>query len=525
VDGVTVNGVDRSVVFNSASHTWTYYGPLMTGDNTFEVRAQAGASEEGPVTISVWQSGDPPPEEVDPFAPDVHFVGTWMDAAFQGTTAPECGSPWWPVGGFTTWDGSIEFARTQLLDMMSANIDLVGVRHDTKDATGATGYRFTSMVNVLTAALQLIEEGYRPPRIFMFLDTVAVNQAYFASQGVDLDVSVAAGQAELYSYVEAFYSEARSTFGARYWQPGIARYTGWPMAAFWHTGTGSIVGADNLFVEDLRTRFAASFGIGPYVIGHPDGWGAWAATDEVTTMFGPSSYYLRDGNDYAEKPTINLTPGYWNPLGDAAYLARAEGSHYNAAWSDAKGSRTFVDHIWIDSWNRVEEGSGIFDGQSLSHAASYAGSCGTWVNRHADAWGPDERRYIKYTAGNASEWSDDPTDDAEFLAHDIPENLAPGERRMVTVWVRNTGTRPWTGAGGDALDVVTGDLWVPNGAGAIDDTLDEIAKYGGIFRGRPRAFTFEITGRCEPGEVTFSFRMIHGEERFGDTLWRTVTVP
>lgn len=305
----------------------------------------------------------------------------------------------------------------------------------------------------------------------------------------------------------------------------MAAYSGWPMLAFWHMGTGSVVGADNTFVEDLRTRFQARFGIGPYVIGHPTGWGSWTATDEVTTMFGPSSYYFKGGHDYTLKSTINLTPGFWNPISNPDFLAREDGSHYQAAWTEALGYHMVADHIYIDSWNRVLDGSGIFAGQTLSHTASDTGSCSTWTNLHADSWGSSERVYIDVTAANAAQWNDDLADDAEFLTNDIPEHIAPGERRMVTVVVRNTGTRAWTGAGQDKLDVVTGMPWVPDGAGSIDDSRDDIATYGGVFRGRPRAFSFEITGPCDEGSYTFSFRMSHGSERFGDTLWATVEVP
>jgi hypothetical protein len=44
---------------------------------------------------------------------------------------------------------------------------------------------------------------------------------------------------------------------------------------------------------------------------------------------------------------------------------------------------------------------------------------------------------------------------------------------------------------------------------------DELDVYGGLFRGRPRAFTFELSAPCSIGPVTVSWQMSRDGVPFG----------
>jgi hypothetical protein len=525
VEEVTVNGSARGVAFARGAATWSYRGPLEPGPNSFAVRARSQAGSAGPVSITVTFSGSPPPETAPGFGPGIHLVGAWMFTWFNGDPNWGCLSPWWPVAGYASWDGSVEWARAQLLDMMDANLDFVGLQYDTKDTTPPTGFRYTNVLNVVHAHRHLLEEGYRPPRLALFVDTAIVNTLYKERNGVDLDVSTAAGRAELFDYVRAYHDQVDAMLGDRYKGAAVATYAGRPMIAFWHTDTGSIVGASDAFVQDLKSRFQSQYSTTPYFIGHPNFWTRYPSAEEVTLMFGPPQHFYQGGRDGAGKPTINITPGFWNPISNPFYLPREAGARYDAAWATALSRRAQVDHLYIDSWNETGEGSGIFDAQTFQHADSYPGSCGNWVYRHADAWGPRTRHFIDVTAANAARWNDTPEDDAEVVAHDLPASLRRGERRYVTVVVRNSGDRPWRGADGDRMAVVEGGAWVPGGAAPIDDAQDEIPFYGGLFRGRPRPFTFEIVAPCNPTTMGVGFAMSRGALEFGDRVRQTIAVP
>jgi hypothetical protein len=522
---VTVNDDDRGVAFDPATGRWSWHGPLAAGANALSVRAHSAAGWAGPMTTTLTLGGAPAPEPDADLAATDHTVGAWFFSWFTGDPAWECSSPWWPVDGFAAWDGSVAWAKGQLLDMMDANLDVVGFQFDTKDPTLPWGVRWTNVERSLEAVRELLEEGYRPPRVIPFLDTAIVNALHHDATGQDIDVSTEAGRAELYDYLHVFFTAVDTFLGDRYRDAALATLAGRPMIAFWHTDTGSIVGGSNDFVLDLKARFLAEHGVTPYVIGHPNHFAQWAATDEVTLMFGPPAHFHQGGRDGAGEETINLTPGFWNPISNAWYLPRLGGSNYDTAWATAQGRRDQARHLYIDSWNETGEGSGVFAALLSTYTAADTGSCGTWVYRHDDSFAADaSRHYIDVTAAQAAAWNDVPEDDALFLAHDLPATLRAGERRLATVVVRNTGDRAWTGAAGDALRATAGAALVDLAVLPLSDALDEIPDYGGLFRGRPRAFTVELRAPCEPGNHGLVLQLHRGAVPFGEALTWAITV-
>jgi hypothetical protein len=522
VEEIVVNGSPRYV--RKGASTWSYDAPLAAGSQRFVVSARAGGRVLASADLATTKALDTT-ESVPSFATEERFVGSWFFTWFTGDPTWECASAWWPTDRFATWDGSVRWARGQLQDMMDANLDFVGIQYDTRDDAAPYGYRFVNALNVVRATRELLEEGYRPPRLAMFLDTAIANALHRERTGADIDVSTTAGRDTFFEFIRNFHDAARAILGARYQEAAFARYGGRTMLAFWHTAAGSIVGASDAFVRDLKARFQTRYGDTPYVIAHPNAWESFASTDEVTLMFGPSAHAFQGGRDGAGAKTINITPGFWNPISNAHYLAREGGARYAAAWETAQGWRSVARHLYIDSWNETGEGSGIFEAEAFQHAASYSGACDSWVYRHGDAWGPSPRHFIDVTASNAARWNDVPDDDAVIVSHDLPATLRRGERRLATVVVRNAGDRAWSGASGDRLEVLEGAALVAPGFVGIDDASNEVAKFGGVFRGRPVALTFEIVAPCTAGAVAVAFRMRRADGRlFGETLRGVVSV-
>jgi len=495
---ITVNGSERAVRRDASLSTWSWLGPLEAeGENTFAVTDGADTR-----MIHVTLSTPPAAERAATFGAGAHFVGSWLFSWFNGDTSWECQSAWWPVDGFAAWDGSIAWARAQILDAMDAGIDVLGLQYDTMDPTLSWGRRFTNLQNVLRAWRELLDEGYRPPRLMMFLDTAIVNELYRMETGSDLDVSTAAGRDAFYEYVQTFEGELASIFGPRFIDAARARYDDRPMLAFWHTSSGSITGASEAFAADLKARYMADYGVEPYVVAHPNDWRTFTSTDEVTQMFGPPMHFFQSGRDGAGKPTINITPGFWNPTSNPFYLPREGGTHYEDAWTTALAHRAESDHLYIDSWNETGEGSGLFAAQPRSYGASDRGSCGTWINPHDEAWGADARAYIRATAARSAEWNDLPDEDATLVAHDLPAHLAPGEWRLVTVVMRNTGDRAW------GEETTLGLASASEGlvrAPSSPTPARAIPPYAGVARGMPEAFTFPIAA-CASGDITLQLR-------------------
>ena len=481
-EAVKVNDTTGGVTYDPGMQTWSYLGPLSQGMNFLQIQTASGGET---TSVTVVKTGVPENLSYPSFGPDKHLAGAWMFTWF-GDPSWKNSSPWWPVGGFATCTGDVEWANA---------------------------------INVLRAAKELLEEGYQPPRLALFQDCAIINFFYTQSHsGAALDVSTAAGRDLFFDYTKAFHEDVYSILGDRYRDAAMARYNDRPIIAYWFVGNGSVIGASEAFVQDQKARFEALWGKEPYYICHPHSWSSYASVDEITLMFGPSNHFHTQSSP--GKNTMNITPGFWNPISNPHYIPREGGADYNTAWENVLARRDSIDHVFIDSWNETGEGSGIFEAQTFTYTTADDGELNNWNYTHNEYWGDTPRHYIDATANYAAQWNDDPADDALFIAADVPATLGPGQQRRVTVVMRNTGDRAWNPTDGDRLDVIEGVGLVPGGAVLLDETVDQIDKYGGVFRGKPRAFTFELSTPTEQGTHTLTMQMRKGDAGalYGDAV-------
>jgi hypothetical protein len=522
VTSVEVKGSTRGVRMDAEHKVWTFFLAAPAGDLDVVAHAVSGQSENALVARVTVGTGVLPNRDV---VAGQHTVGTWMFTWFSGDPSWQCSSAWRPIGGFKSWDGSVTWARGQLLDQIDAHLDAVGLQLDTPSSAGSQGYRFTNIVHVVEAARQLLEEGVAPPRLFPFLDTAIISDHYKTAQGALPDLSTDAGRAYFYGHAQAFYKAAEAALGPAYAAAAIARFQqGLPAVGFWHSQ--SMTGADNAAVLDFKSRFQTDFGTSCYLIAHPNDWNKFPAVDEITQMVGPPTHYLKTGHDAAGNPTINLEAGFWNPTSNTFYLPREGGTHFDQAWASAQAARASARHVWIDTWNETGEGSGMFAGDTLTYTATDPGTCNQFVNLHAESWGDGSRHYIDVTRTQASAWNDVGELDATPLGSDAPIAMKPGERRYITVVMQNGGDATWQTPGpqlGLSAASAADDFHIAGPASPQSDDLSK--RFGGVARGLPGVFSLLVTAPCAAGKHTLSLEMIDGQQgRFGTAFSIDVTV-
>lgn len=517
-EDVTVNGSKRGVRADPARGVWSY------------TLQHAGGTK---VTLEVTIDGSTKTHVADvangaalasrDLAPGKHTVGAWMFAWFNADPSWDCVSPWRPAGGFVTWDGSIGWARKQILDQMDAHLDVVGLQYS--DVAGGS---WPNVVNVMKALRQLIEEGYAPPRFFPMFDTIIWGERRFEETGGAVDLASTGGRADFYSLIAGWYAAFASELGATNVRFANARMDGKPFVSMWHSSTDRFTGVstsaananlNDSFFADLKSRFAAQFSETPWIVAHPNNWRHGTGADEITLMFGPPTHFFTQTYG-ARKPTVNVEPGFWNPTTNSFYLARSGGTNYASAWTSALAVKGSADHLYIDSWNETGEGSGIFDAPPLTYAASTDGPCADtgkpWMYKHDDSWGPTSRHYIDQTRKNASSWNDVPDLDAEIIADDLPTTMKPGQRRWVSVLVRNRGDASWTAGSAPVLRSKSGDFPVKD----IPMTPEPNA----VIRGYPAVYTFEIVAPCEPGSHPIELGLADASGAIGETVKRTISI-
>lgn len=513
---VTVNGSKRGVHADPARGLWSYVLEHADGSKANLEITVDGSTKQLAVDVS-----NHPPLGSRELSPGKHIVGAWMFPWFNGDASWDCVSPWRPAGGFVTWDGSIAWSRKQILDQMDAHLDVVGLQYS--DVSGGS---WPNVVNVMKALRELIDEGYAPPRFFPFFDTIIWAERRFEETGNAVDLAAAGGRADFYSNIGAWYAALYSELGPNNGRFAMARMDGKPFVSMWHsssnrfTGVATDAGSASLntaFFTDLKARFAAQHSETPWVVAHPNNWRHGTGADEITLMFGPPQHFFTQTYG-ARKPTVNVEPGFWNPISNSFYLARNGGANYASAWTSALGVRSNADHVYIDSWNETGEGSGIFDAPPLTYSASTDGPCaGTpWTNKHDDSWGPSPRHFIDETRKNADQWNDVPELDAEVVADDLPATMKAGERRWVSVLIRNRGDKTWSSPTTPVLRSRGGDFSV--------DAVPMTPEAGPRVRGYPAVYTFEIIAPCDAGERRIELGLANGTTPVGDALGRTITI-
>ena len=243
--------------------------------------------------------------------------------------------------------------------------------------------------------------------------------------------------------------------------------------------------------------------------------------DEKVHQFEIMGYY----NEYLQGSirSAQLKGGYWdqNIRNPGAFLPRAGGVNYSNAWQQV--NRTTTRRVYLESWNEYDEGSGLY---AVTNSPPYiAPGSG---NPNTDVWSAtgDPFEYIKTTAKGAGSFNDAPAQSAKILWHNIPATLMPGETRTVTVIVRNAGDASWTASTNYKLGQGDADTaFVAGKRVLINDTQDEIPLYGGIFRGRAKAFQMTLTAPAALGSYTTHWRMVQeGVAWFGEELTVSITV-
>jgi hypothetical protein len=433
------------------------------------------------------------------------YVFHWFTA-----TGGQTAGVWHPVEGRIHWDGSVDFWKRQIKDMMDANLDLIYVHL-------IPAYE-PERVNLFTALGQLRAAGYRVPQVAPFLDPAIT---YDPGSLGPIDLCTTAGKDSFADQYVRFYTQYRAANLDAEGDSYLATMDGKPMVATWALD-GLNPGCFSR--TDLESRLAAALGApftpGLYMVSLEGGSGfAWA--NELNRVFVGNyggAGFLIDGI------SATVKPGQWDPsidLDPARYLARSGGTTYSDSWDSILGNPS-LKRVHIESWNEYVEGTGLYEADP---------SKSWWQEEHypqrSDSWGATARRYIDLTAQKGAPFNTVPELGASFLQAPLPAQLEPGETVSVPIVVRNEGDTAWSNSTGFKLSLAWG-----NGAGAtypLNDAANEVdarddplfsglGGYGGVFRGRPVTFPTTFTAPVSPATYNASWRMKQVGTGFGATL-------
>lgn len=247
---------------------------------------------------------------------------------------------------------SVPWLRQQLADMTSAGIDVaLAVYWGEAEPSSDVG-----LVNMAAAAAQLTAAGQTAPRIGMFLDTGLMG-AWPASS---LDLYVLANQARVYALVHRFYT----LLPRSQW----ALHEGKPMVWLWSVRDGVRAGAS--FTNYLRGRFAADFGVLPYLAGEA----SWLGPDTAGATFDDYFPWGTAVGGYSDPMggIASVGPGYDERLLNSSarsgrFADREQGRFYQRNWEFLLDAPRPL--VAIETWSEFHEASAVAD--SLEYGRSY----------------------------------------------------------------------------------------------------------------------------------------------------------
>jgi hypothetical protein len=332
------------------------------------------------------------------------YVATLVFVWFRGMDyAGEVGQwigPYPPLEGRNNWNGSVEMWEKQIKDIIDAGIDIAIV--DVHE-------RFLGEVeNFIRAEKNLIDKGYKPPKISFNIDII--------NEGKTIDYSTTAGKQSLYNIIKSLYSNYFALMGS-YGEGYLAKINGKAMLSLGFIIPKKESGFSDDTIRYIRNNFKRDFGYelylgartGRYELGFDQFWSA-SATENVV--------------DWPEGVTIR--PGQWAQwdVSGNYFEPRNGGITYQNAIKGALSLKNRKRFLYIWTWNEYSEGTGIYKGKTINHTltdnhlkvgghqsiTSYfknqikGGNDVIEVVAHNDYWGEDPRLYIKKTAYVSAKW-------------------------------------------------------------------------------------------------------------------------
>lgn len=252
---------------------------------------------------------------------------------------------------------SIQWHKTQLLDMEAAGIDVVLPVYwgdpSQLDKVGVSHWSYAGIPPLVAAREALLEAGHSPPHIGMFYDTTTLERNAWHEH---VDLTTLRGQAWYYESIRDYFS----LIPPHHW----ALIDHKPVVFTWSAGWAKQY--DQAHVDVAKRRFSEDFGGKPFYLVKEVSWNIEA--DDVYAW----------GGAFALRPlsVASLGPGYDHsnvPDREPFVIDREDGALFMRSWE--RLLRTGINRVMIETWNEYHEGTDI------SHSREY-GRTYIELNRH-----------------------------------------------------------------------------------------------------------------------------------------------
>ena len=438
-----------------------------------------------------------------------HIISTSFFPWYSETAGQKLG-PWIPIEGRENWTGAPDWWKSQIKQVMLANIDLLYVL--------LIPEMELQRVNLFRALFELRQEGYDVPKVAPFLDPIITWRTNKFS------LSIESNRQKIVDRYICFFDQYFDVNTDKFANDYIGIIDNRVVLNTWHLleNFSNIPSFKREYLESkLAEKFAANhpvFSNGIYQI-TTDSPASFSFADEKVMQFQIHEYqHLTEHNGIR---AYQLKPGYWDQnVRDPGYnLKRNGGANYSNAWTFPNPLKD--QRIYIESWNEYDEGSGIFAANPLKIFR-------VPENNGTDLWSnvDDPFEYIKTTFKGARKFKSSEINpkDSKILFQNIPTKMVAGQTNFCSVFVRNTGFDLWKNEDGFCFGQNSNELSFGAKKFFFNDAENEVDFYLGIFKGRPVKFNLQIIAPTTPGTYETHWGMFKKNVQFGEVITNTIHV-
>lgn len=343
-----------------------------------------------------WYQGDK--NKTAPYSHIVNQDGTddLTDHPFEGA-------------GFWFSNESVQWHKEQLTAIRNAGIDvIIPVYWGSTDAKKAFASKGLSCMVQALKELKAGKKSY--PLVGMFFDTTAMMLQY----GSNPDLRNDEVKDTFYGMIKDFFLNVPEEFTASIQLP--AEKGGCTANIITLYTSNFFSGIDNSFIDYCNTRFAKDFGRKLIWTGGSD------FRSRSVTLDGYSSYGAGLGLQYDDNGWIDIAgvgAGFDNSAvsGSPVLRPRMNGDAFKKDWDLLISANP--NWVIVDGWNELHEGSDIAPSREYGD------------------------NYVSITRLNTLRFNGMRQYDAKYLKNDAPKAILPNGICLVTLDVKNAGTKTW----------------------------------------------------------------------------------
>ncbi|MHB1456171.1 MAG: DUF5010 domain-containing protein [Armatimonadota bacterium] len=316
-----------------------------------------------------------------------------------------------PLEGTGFWfsNDSVQWHKDQLTAIRNAGIDVIIPVYwgSTADKKVFASKGLSCMVQALK---ELKAEKKSYPLVGLFFDTSAMMVQY----GSNPDLRIDEVKDTFYGMIKDFFLSVPDEFTASIQLP--VEKGGYAANIITLYTCNFFSGIDNSFIEYCNTRFMTDFGRKLIWTGGSD------FRSRGVTLDGYSSYGAGLGLQYDANGWIDMAgvgAGFDNSAvsGSPVFRARMNGDVYKKDWELLVSSNP--NWMIVDGWNELHEGSDIAPSREYGD------------------------NYISSTRLNTLRFNGMRQYDAKYLKNDAPQTILPNSICLITLDVKNAGTKTW----------------------------------------------------------------------------------